>query len=399
MQPVRRDDVAGEAAGAARRDVARERRQRVFDRDQASVRIERLREIAFALERRRHAVETHLSGLLHLRRFHRVEEEQLLLAALTPESRNLHRAADVESRRVVLLLRLHQTEPIVLPGRRVPRVAPAVPVSAAVIIRAPALGDDLDVRARRVAELRLVAVEEHLHLGDGVEVDRRVHAVRARQLVAVQAVDRHLVPRAPLAADVRQLRAEAVAHRLDVVLVMDARQQPQEVDDVAPLGLNLLNLRRRQQPGVVAVLRLDDRAARRHGHDFRQGADIELDAAEIELAARVQHVAPLLECLKALELDAQRIRAGPESAEREIAAVARDDRACVAGRFVDERDGRARQHLGGCVDDGAGDGAGVLPRGRTRRGQQDNKDRSEDQGHTLHDTPRGRRLVMTERAV
>src|SRR5207248_3553560 len=98
-----------------------------------------------------------------------------------------------------------------------------------------------------------------------------------------------------------------------------------------------------EQAGVVAVLRLDDRAARRHGHDFRQRADIELDAADVERAARVQHVAPLLECLKTLELDAHRIRAWPDGAERELAAVARDDRARVAGRFVDERDGRARQ--------------------------------------------------------
>jgi len=47
--------------------------------------------------------------------------------------------------------------------------------------------------------------------------------------------------------DVRNLRAEAVAHRVDVVLVVHAGQQTQQVHHVAALYLNLLNLRRGQQ--------------------------------------------------------------------------------------------------------------------------------------------------------
>ena len=78
-----------------------------------------------------------------------------------------------------------------------------------------------------------------------------------------EAVDGHLIPGAPLTADVRDLRAEAVAHRVDVVLVVDAGQQPEQVDDVASLGLNLRDLAGGQQAGVVAAPGLDDRALRR----------------------------------------------------------------------------------------------------------------------------------------
>ena len=237
------------------------RRQRILDEHQPAVGVEGLREIARALERRRHAVEPHLA--------------RASAPAAPPSSRrrtascrrpcrrpgNLHRSAEVEAGRVDLQLGLGDAGPLVLPRRRVPRVAPAVPVAAAVIVRAAALADDLDVGAGAVAELRLVGVQQHLHLGDRVEVDRRVHAVGARQLVAVQAVDRHLVPGPALAGDVRDLRSEAVAHRVDVVLVVHAGQQPQQVDDVAALGLDLRDLRRRQQAGVVAVLGLDDGAA------------------------------------------------------------------------------------------------------------------------------------------
>src|SRR5207249_5235435 len=108
------------------------------------------REVARSLERGRHAIQTHLPRLLHLRRFERVKEEDLLIARI-PEAWNLHRPADVEPGGVDLVFRLGQARARVLPRERRPRIAAPVPVAAAPIILRAALADDLDVCAGSVS--------------------------------------------------------------------------------------------------------------------------------------------------------------------------------------------------------------------------------------------------------
>ena len=367
VQPIGRNDVAGKAPGAAGRRAAWQRGGWILDEDQGSVVVERLREVALTLERGGHPVQAQRPRLLHLRRLERVEEEQFLVGALIVDARNLHRAAEIESGRVDVERGLRDAGPIVLPRRGVPGITLAVPVRAAVIVGAPALADDLDVGAARMTELRLVAVQQHLDLRDRIEIDRGVHPVGARELVAVQAVDGDLIPVLALAADVRDLRSEAVAHRLDIVLVVHARQQPEQIDDVAAPALDLRDLLRREEPRVVAVLRLDRAAFGGDRHHLGHGADIELERSEVQLPAGIQDVIAPLGGSESGKLHPNGVRSGIHGAEGEFAALARDGGPGAGGGFVGERHRGARHHLTGIVDDGPGDRAGVLGDRRTRR--------------------------------
>jgi hypothetical protein len=221
-----------------------------------------------------------------------------------------------------------------------------------------------------VAEFRLVGVEQDLHLGDRIEADRRVHAVGARQLVAVQPIDRDLIPVLPHSADVGDLRSEAVAHRFDVRLVVHARQQPQQVDDVAPAALDLRDLGRRQEAGVIAVLRLDGRALGDDRHHFRDPADIQFQAPQIHLAAGVDHVVRLFMAAESGQLDLHGVGSRRDALEGEGARSAADGRPDVGGGFVDQGHGGAGDDLAGVIHDGARDRAGAL-RGREGRGQRE----------------------------
>src|SRR5262249_32279092 len=145
------NDVVLETAGAARRDAARAAGAWILDEHQLAVRVEGLREVSLPLELGGHPIETDRAGLLHLRRFERIEEEQLLVVLLVEQPGNLHGTADGESGIVNVELCLRQPLTVVLPGVCVPRVALAVPEGAPLIRRAPALAHDLDVRAAGVS--------------------------------------------------------------------------------------------------------------------------------------------------------------------------------------------------------------------------------------------------------
>src|SRR5262249_46657255 len=101
-------------------------------------------------------------------------------------------------------------------------------VAGAEIIFLAALGDDVDLGAAVVAELRRIAVAQNLDFGDGVLVDRQADFVRAARLAGVQAVNRGDSGTAALAVDVWQVGAEAVTHTFGVVNVGDSGQQRQE---------------------------------------------------------------------------------------------------------------------------------------------------------------------------
>jgi hypothetical protein len=154
---------------------------------------------------------------------------------------------------------------------------------------------------------------------------------------------------------------------------MHARQQTQQVDDVAPLGLDLRDLLRGQQAGVVAVPGLDDGAGRLDGDDLGEGADVEAQVADVELTARVQDVVPLLDRPEAGELHLDAVRSGRDRAKRKFPALVRDKRANITGVLVGEGHRGAGHHLGGRIDDGAGDDAGVLGRGGCGGEQRDER--------------------------
>src|SRR4029450_8967090 len=102
---------------------------------------------------------------------------------------DLQRPADVEAVRVEPVLALGRARAVGEEGVRVQALAAAVVIRAAAVVGVAALGDDLDVGTAAASELRAVGVEQHLDLGDGVEVDGGGHAVAGADLVAHYAVD------------------------------------------------------------------------------------------------------------------------------------------------------------------------------------------------------------------
>ena len=75
VDPVLRNDVAREAAGAAGVDVAGKTAERIADEPQHARVVDRLREVAVAFERRRHGA-AHQEGIGPRQEVQRVEEEQ-----------------------------------------------------------------------------------------------------------------------------------------------------------------------------------------------------------------------------------------------------------------------------------------------------------------------------------
>src|SRR5947209_7006164 len=79
-------------------------------------------------------------------------------------------------------------------------------------------------RATAASVFGAVVVQLHLHFADRVEVDRAAEHLRAAEVVAHHAVDRHGVPGRAVAVDVRRRRSEVAARGIGRRLVRDARQ-------------------------------------------------------------------------------------------------------------------------------------------------------------------------------
>src|SRR5690606_7125452 len=133
--------------------------------DPAALVVERLREIALAFERCRHAEPIDRSARLLRKILVAVEEEQLVVAA-----RPAPRAAERIPPAAALALGLRGTVPLALPAVRVPvRVVldvvdrPVEPVGSA-------LGDGRNLKAAGAAVLGLVALRQHLDFGNCLDV-------------------------------------------------------------------------------------------------------------------------------------------------------------------------------------------------------------------------------------
>ena len=370
-EPVRVDAARGH-------HVPRERLagERVADRDQCAVQVAGLREVAGALRLGRHAVAAERSGPLGDRGLDRVEEEELLLAA-SVEPRN--RTADVRAPGVVAVAGARAVRGVVEEIVRVPVLVAPVPVRVAVVVRAAALAHDLDLGAGAAAVLRAVAVEQHLDLLDRVEVDLLRHAVGLADLVAEDTVDHDRVPVAALAAHVGNERAEALAERLDRVLVAHAGRQAQQRRDVASLDLDLVDLVGRDAAAVLAVLGAD-RRARRLDHDALPEADHEPQRAERQAVGGAQHGALALERPEVRELDPDRVAAGPQRGHEEAAPRVGRGGAALPRRLVDHRHGRACQRLPGLVGDASGERARALLRTSGASGQRERHEGPADPG-------------------
>src|SRR5690606_3657676 len=185
-----------------------------------------------------------------------VEEEQLVVATGTA-----HRAADRVAPRAVLA---HGLRFAVLLAR--PRVAVPVRVVLDVVDRpveavGAALGHGRDLQARRPAVLGLVALRQHLDLGNRLDVHLQHLAVVAR-VHGRDAVHHDVV--LARAADAGPVLAGTAAH---------ARNERDERGEVAvATHRQAFDLRRGHRERAFTALRLDDGRLGRHFNGFLRAA-------------------------------------------------------------------------------------------------------------------------------
>ena len=341
------DSVAGERLAGLR----------VADDDQVAVAVAALREVARALQLRGHR-----HGPQRLRRqrvviLERVEEEHAVLHLR-------HRSAERAALRAEAIERLGDAVAVVEEVVRVQRLVPAIPVRRALVVARARLGDDVDDRAGVAAMLGAIVVELHAHFADRVEVGRAAEDLRAAEVVAQLAVDRHRVHRVAVAADVRGRRAEAAAERVRILLIRDAGQRAEDRDHVAAARAELFELVRRDQRRPLRALRLDEVALGGRDDRLRDAADGEREGADGEALAGGEHRVAPLEDAEAVRFHADRVDARLHRRENERAIVARGQLAGEAGvRFL-ENDHGAWQRLRRLIDDRAGDRAGDRLRGQ-----------------------------------
>ena len=94
------------------------------------------------------------------------------------------------------------------------------------------------------------------------------------------------------------------------VFVADAGHQAQQAHHVPALRLDLRDLGRGEERGVIAVLDFDLRARGGDGHHLGQGADRQHDAPERELAAGVEDVLACSRTCGTRQLDADGVMPG-----------------------------------------------------------------------------------------
>ena len=111
-----------------------------------------------------------------------------------------------------------------------------ISIYIAVKLVRPRARDDVDHPTRSASVLGGVVIPEHLDLAHRVLIDRHADLVVAARLRRIQSVNRCDRGAPALTRNVRQVRAEALAHGLYVVVVRGSRYQSKQRSDVAPLS-------------------------------------------------------------------------------------------------------------------------------------------------------------------
>ena len=202
-------------------------------------RAHRLVEVALALGRRGHRVIARI--LRHRARQELLREEEEEFVPVPVEViRNVDRPADIAAHRLVTIRSARRACGVVEKVVGVERFIAHVVVAQAVEILGPALGDHVDHAGRALAVLRLVVVEQDLHFGDGIHVDRRIQA-RAAARVARNAVDVGDAVHAARAGEGRRriLHAQAIGA---AAVIDHAGKRGQQAEYVAPAGGQLADL-------------------------------------------------------------------------------------------------------------------------------------------------------------
>jgi hypothetical protein len=220
-----------------------------------------------------------------------------------------------------------------------------------------ALGDDVDERSAIAAVLGLVVVEEHLHVGDGVEVDGARTGIRIAQVVAGQPVDVERVPFITSALDVGERGAQVLAHRFGIGAVGNARHGAQQGHHVAPADQNHVDLVGGQLRRVIRAGGLDDLADGGYRDFLGHGSDLERDVADRQTFVGAQVHTRALETLEALLLDTQRVSARLHRGEGESPEFIGVRLAGVLGPFVDQGDRRTHDNGARGIDHAPGNGS------------------------------------------
>ena len=249
---------------------------------------------------------------------------------------------------------------------------------------------DLQVHdaAERVAELRRVRARLELELVERVDAREEHHRLQPR-LVVVHAVEHVVVVARPLPVrgERRRRAPREAARAVDVrawYAADDARHRAREVDEVAAVQRQRLDLLLANRRAELGGGRLHERRRAGDRHRLLDRADLELDVDAHALIDAERNVGSRHR-LEARELGLHRVGPRRQRRRRELAvAVGRDD-SHEAGPGIGQGDRRARHDRAGRVGNQTEDGAGNRLR-RSGGGKQPGRD-EETQYRSLHLRP------------
>ena len=269
---------------------------------------------------------------------------------------------------------------------RVARVEPLAaqePVDPPAIVVRPRAGDDVDDPARRAPELRDAARGDDLELADDLlavegagEVGR---VVVRREAVHDEAVVDEALPRdgESGAGDGRGLGKALVG---DGVRARHARRERGEVEVVAPIQRQTVDLLRRDRLGQLRARRLDDGHVRLgHPHALRHAGHRQRERHFERLPDRERE--PPAQRREARPLDPKQVSPDGEVGEPVTPLVVGRRGSALVGLGVRDGDGRAGQGRAVRVQNSPADGGGghrrLPPRAPRAEGQE--QQRAEDE--------------------
>jgi len=271
--PTGRDDVVRERLAGERID------DRACAAEERVRRVQQLAEVAAPHRRGRHG-ERRRRRVAAPDPFFTPEEKELAAVGVEAAGQQ-HRSAEVKSPlieavRIGAVRQSRIAAAIPLPLVRVERGVAVVLEAVAVELLRAALGDEPNLTRRGAAVLRPVICGEDLHLFDRVDVLRAEHRSRGARPRRDGAVNRHEVFVGARAVDAEAAVRHTVGIERADGAAAHARLQRREVDRVAPVQRELLNLARLDRARDLRRRRLHEGGAGGHRDRFLEAAELEL---------------------------------------------------------------------------------------------------------------------------
>ena len=279
---------------------------RIRDDNLFAVRVEGLRKISDALGRGGHGVLRERAGNADRPIFEGVKAEQQVFLGVE-FSGDVDGPAERRAERVVAVLGPRNIGAVVEEVVGVEILIAHVPVAAAVVILAAGLGHHFHYRSSVACVFRLVTVEDHLDLADGIQGrDARKRGGRS-QIVAHDSVHSEDIVAVGNTADIRRGSTEAAAHGILVGLILHAGNGPQERDNVTPARGQVTELGRGELGGMLRAVGLHHSALGFDGDGVCYSADLKLDIACRHPLVGAHHHAGSLERLESTVLYPERV--------------------------------------------------------------------------------------------